>query len=184
MLCKQGLSEVLHDHKSVFKGEFVSTRKQRCLWDCTEEEEHLLFFTERSHKWPVAFHSELNTVLNLPSVPVALLPREISKSNRLLISPYLFSISVENWLSRGVWHRELLEEGGGGVIHCWNKACLNFYLQSWQERSLKRESVFHLIFMCVIWKMLLQLWSSLANYLKHLQRLQLQMAKLPGRRLT
>lgn len=105
----------------------------------------------------VAFHSALNTVLNLPSTSVTSLQWEISKSNRLLISPHLFSISVENWLSRGVWHREVLEEGeGGGVIlHCWRKTCLNFHLQFWQERTLKSVSLFHLIFMCATWKMLL-----------------------------
>lgn len=137
---------------------------------------------QRGHIYDqVAFHSELNSFLNLPSVSVACLPWEISKSNRLLISPYLFSTSVENWLSRGVWHRAVLEEEGGegGVIHCWSKACLNVHLQFCQERSLKRESLFHLSFMCVIWKMLLQLRSSSANYPQCLQRPQLQLAEVP-----
>lgn len=177
MLCKQGLSEALHDHKTVLKGGSFSTRSKDAYGTALKRNS-ICSVLQKGHIYDqVAFHSELITVLNLPSASVASLQWEISKSNRLLISPHLFSISVENWLSRGVWHRQVLEEGGGaGVIHCWSKACLNFHLQFWQERTLKNVSVFHLIFMCAIWKMLVssmwcaqQMWSSSANYLKRLQ---------------
>lgn len=149
-----------------------------------------LVFFQKGHIYDqVAFHSNLNAVLNLPHVgtewmSVASLPQDISRSNILLISPHLFSVIVENWLSRGRLRQRSV------IIRRRSHTLLEQALPEFPPLILaspvlwRAYQYFTFIFMCVIWKMLFQLWSISANCLKCLHRLQPWLVEMPGIRLS
>lgn len=137
-----------------------------------KEERHLPCFSQKGHlDDQVAFHSYLNAILNLPHagtewVSVASVSREISKSNRLLISPHLFSVTVGNWLSRGGLrqHRSVTIRKRRRS-HPLLEEALPEFSPLILARLWRAHQYFTSIFMCVIQKMLFQLWSVSANCL-------------------
>lgn len=172
--------------------EFVSTREAKMLsithW---RGKALVLGFFQKGHIYDqIEFHSNLNTVLDLPLagtewMSVASLPWDISKSKRLLISPHLFSVIVENWLSRGgLRQRSVIIRRRRR-----NHSLLEQVLPEFPPLTLARpvlwraHQYFTFIFMCVIWRMLFHLWSISANCLKCLHRLQPQLAEVPGTKL-
>lgn len=152
------------------KGEVLSIREAKMLMRPNWKEAALilllfgfvlvwLLFRRVTKDGQVAFHSSLNTVLNLThvnteQVSVGSLPWEISKSNRLLISPHLFSVTVENWLSRGGLRQRRLIIGRRRSHALLEQVLPEFPPVLWREHQH-----FTFILMCTIWKMLFQLWS-------------------------
>lgn len=110
---------------------------------------------------------------------------EISKSNRLLISPHLSSIIVENWFSRGG-----LRQKSVMIRRRRSHPLLKQPLPEFPPLILARpvlqraHEYFTFILMCVIGKMLFQLWSISANCLKCLHRFQHLLVEVPETRLS
>lgn len=103
----------------------------------------------------------------------------------LLISPHLSSIIVENWLSRGG-----LRQKSVMIRRRRSHPLLKQPLPEFPPLILARpvlqraHEYFTFILMCVIGKMLFQLWSISANCLKCLHRFQHLLVEVPETRLS